>query len=95
MLSVRVKKQSLLPRPRIHGDLNAAVTDDVLTVSLTTSDPEMVNGLGGGCIIPITQYQQRDGSDIQTIPGATNVTIKFDYGVEITGFSETSRFGGR
>ena len=60
------------------GDLNAAVTDDVLTVSLTTSDPD---GDGAGSY---TYQWQRDGSDISGATNADYTITADDEGTSLT-----------
>ena len=64
---------------------------DVLGAA-TSFEIGTMSGLGGDDYYIITQYQQ---SDVSISDDAGTNVIKFDYGVEITGFSETSRFGGR
>ena len=68
-----------------------SVESDVLGAA-TSFDISRMDGFGGDDYYIITQYQQGDVSISDDV--GTNV-IKFDYGVEITDFSETSRFGGR
>ena len=88
--------ESSTPSPDLSGEISSINSfgggeSDVLGAA-TSFGIGIMNGLGGDDYYIITQYQQSDVS-ISDDTG-TNV-IKFDYGVEITGFSETSRFGGR
>ena len=64
---------------------------DVLGAA-TSFEISRMSGFGGNDYYIITQYQQ---GDVSISDDAGMNVIKFDYGVEITGFSEMSRFGGR